>query len=83
MLWLSFCFCYAILIGEYYMVDFGYPCTMGFLPLYRFERYHLQDYRGRSHQTRTYKELFNYRHSSLRNIIEHCFSVLKNVECLC
>ena len=45
------------------MVDFGYPCTMGFLPPYRGERYHLQDYRGRGRQPRTYKELFNYRHS--------------------
>ena len=39
--------------------------------------YYLQDYCGRGHQPKTYKELFNYKHSSLRNIIECCFSMLK------
>ncbi|KAL0016125.1 hypothetical protein SO802_003194 [Lithocarpus litseifolius] len=32
--------------GGYYLVDSGYPCTLGFLPPYRTERYHLQDFRG-------------------------------------
>ena len=58
------------------MVDSGYPCTI--LSSYRGEIYHLQDYHGRVRQPRTYKELFNYRHSSLRNIIECCFGVLKS-----
>ena len=59
------------------MVYFGYPCTMSFLPPLKAERYHLQDYHGRVRQPRTYKELFNYRHSSLRNRIERCFCVFK------
>ena len=59
------------------MVDFGYPCTMGFLPPYRGERYHLQDFCGKSCQPIIYIELFNYKHSSLRNIIKRCFGVLK------
>lgn len=63
--------------GKYYVVDSGYPCISGFLPPYRGERYHLQEYRGRRNQPIRYKELFNYRHSSLRNIIERCFGVLK------
>ncbi|RVW22028.1 uncharacterized protein LOC104877720 isoform X1 [Vitis vinifera] len=63
--------------GKYYVVDSGYPCISGFLPPYRGERYHLQEYRGRHNQPIRYKELFNYRHSSLRNIIERCFGVLK------
>ena len=60
----------------YYLVDSGYPCTLGFLPPYRTERYHLRDFRGGDHPEGA-KELFNYRHSSLRNVIERCFDVLK------
>ena len=63
--------------GKYYVVDSGYPCISGFLPPYRGERYHLQEYWDRRNQPIRYKELFNYKHSSLRNIIERCFGVLK------
>ncbi|KAL5730803.1 hypothetical protein ACHQM5_003594 [Ranunculus cassubicifolius] len=61
--------------GKYYVVDAGYPNRTGFLAPYRGVRYHLQDYRHNRAQTR--KELFNHRHSSLRNVIERCFGVLK------
>ena len=44
---------------------------------YRGERYHLRDFRGRRRQPQGREELFNYRHSSLRNVIERCFGVLK------
>ncbi|KAL6336187.1 hypothetical protein AAG906_011069 [Vitis piasezkii] len=63
--------------GKYYVVDSGYPCTFEFLPPYRGEQYDLQEYHGRHNQPIKYKELFNYRHSSLWNIIERCFGVLK------
>ena len=63
--------------GKYYLVDSGYPCTSRFLPSYRGEWCHLQEYRGRRNQSVRYKELFNYRHSFLCNIIERCFGVLK------
>ena len=63
--------------GKYYLVDSGYPCTFRFLPSYRGEWYHLQEYRGRRNQSVRYKEPFNYRHSFLCNIIERCFCVLK------
>ncbi|XP_060667620.1 protein ALP1-like [Ziziphus jujuba] len=63
--------------GEYYVVHSGFPCTVGFLPPFQGERYHLQEYHGRGRQPRGPKELFNYRHSSLRNVIERCFGVLK------
>lgn len=49
----------------------------GFLSPYRGERYHLRDFRGRGRQPHGPEELFNYRHSSLRNCIERCFGVLK------
>ena len=57
-------------------MESSYPCTMGFLPLYHIERYHLWDFRCGDHPEGA-KELFNYRHSSLRNVIERCFGVLK------
>ncbi|XP_057453150.1 uncharacterized protein LOC130745015 [Lotus japonicus] len=56
----------------------GYPCTGGFLPPFRGERYHAQEYRGQGRQPKNREELFNYRHSSLRMTIERCFGVLKN-----
>ncbi|CAH9094862.1 unnamed protein product [Cuscuta europaea] len=63
-------------IGYYYVVDAGYPDVPGFLAPYRGESYHLNDFRGRG-RIRNKQALFNYRHSSLRNVIERCFRVLK------
>ncbi|KAL6276458.1 hypothetical protein ACE6H2_020059 [Prunus campanulata] len=63
--------------GYYYVVDAGYSNVPGFLAPYRGERYHLRDYRGPRRAPRGPMELFNYRHSSLRNVIERCFGVLK------
>ena len=48
----------------------------GYLAPYRGQRYHLRDYQGQG-RPRGKQELFNYRHSSLRNVIERCFGVLK------
>ena len=48
----------------------------GYLAPYRRERYHLRDFRDGG-RPRGKQELFNHRHSSLRNIIERCFGVLK------
>ncbi|XP_061351779.1 uncharacterized protein LOC133296740 isoform X1 [Gastrolobium bilobum] len=64
--------------GMFYLVDSGYPCTGGFLPPFRGEIYHAQEYNGRGRQPRSREEIFNYRHSSLRMTIERCFGVLKN-----
>ncbi|KAL3720411.1 hypothetical protein ACJRO7_005259 [Eucalyptus globulus] len=64
--------------GKYYVVDSGYAAQSGFLTPFRRERYHLNDYRGSGRRPRTTRELFNYRHSSLRNVIERSFGALKN-----
>nr|KAJ0197097.1 hypothetical protein LSAT_V11C700355600 [Lactuca sativa] len=48
----------------------------GFLAPYRGQRYHLNDWRAR-HQPTTPTELFNMRHSSVKNVIERCFGILK------
>ncbi|XP_062112560.1 uncharacterized protein LOC133823730 [Humulus lupulus] len=61
--------------GKYYLVDSGYTNMPGFLSPYRGERYHLGQYTDLNPIGK--KELFNYRHSSLRNVIERCFGVLK------
>ncbi|XP_040994226.1 putative nuclease HARBI1 [Juglans microcarpa x Juglans regia] len=62
--------------GYYYLVDSAFPCTEGFMPPYPRVRYHRSERRG-SHTFQGYKDLFNYRHSSLRNVIERTFGVLK------
>ena len=47
----------------------------GFLSPYRRDMYHLKDFRTGG-RPRSPQELFNHRHSSLRNMIERCFGVL-------
>lgn len=61
---------------QFYLVDSGYPNIPGFLSPYRGQRYHLRDYNGQG-RLRGKEDLFNYKHSSCRNIIERCIGVLK------
>ncbi|KAB2617041.1 hypothetical protein D8674_012910 [Pyrus ussuriensis x Pyrus communis] len=67
-----------VLKEKYYVVDFGYANMSEFLAPYRKVRYHLRDFRGRGKRPRGAMELFNFRHSSLRNVVERCIGVLKN-----
>lgn len=60
------------------MVDSRFPLIKGFLPSYKGSRYHLSRFFGGRGTPRGKKELFNYNQSSLRNIIERCFGILKN-----
>ena len=62
---------------SYYLIDSGYAIGSAFLPPYKFVRYHAQEFRDANRQPTTLQELFNYRHSSLRMVIERCFGVLK------
>jgi hypothetical protein len=57
-------------------VDSGYPNRPGYLTPYKGTKYHLLEFR-QGPMPRGKKELFNYAHSSLRNIIERSFGVLK------
>ena len=57
-------------------MDVGYPNVPGFLAPYRCTRYHLKEF-SRENPINTPQELFNHRHSSLRNAIEHAFGILK------
>lgn len=58
-------------------MDSGYSNTPGYLVPYKGEQYHLSQYTGRGRRPIGRKELFNYYHSSLRNVIERCFGILK------
>ena len=63
-------------VGKYYLVDAGYPNAPGFLAPYRCTRYHLKEW-SRENPINSAHELFNHRHSSLRNAIERTFGILK------
>ena len=61
---------------KYFLVDYGYANRRGFLATYRGTNYHLRDQRrlGGDHK----KDLFNYRHTSLRNAVERTFGIWKS-----
>ncbi|CAH9114652.1 unnamed protein product [Cuscuta epithymum] len=62
--------------GYYYLCDAGYSNADGFLAPYRGQRYHLKEW-SQNNQPRTKEEMFNYKHSSARNVIERSFGLLK------
>jgi len=59
-------------LGKYYLVDLGYPNQPGYLAPYKGSKYHLQDFQN-SVEPWGKKEVFNYGHSSLRNVIERAW----------
>jgi hypothetical protein len=63
-------------VGKYYLVDSGYPNRLGYLAPYKGTKYHLQEFRD-GPEPEGKEELFNYTHSSLRNVVERSFGVLK------
>ncbi|XP_012702853.1 uncharacterized protein LOC105914750 [Setaria italica] len=63
-------------IEKYYLVDSGYANRTGFLAPYRQTKYHIQDFQNVP-EPQGMKEVFNYAHSSLRNVIERAYGVLK------
>ncbi|XP_049373406.1 uncharacterized protein LOC125838371 [Solanum verrucosum] len=62
--------------GKYYIVDAGYANTKGFLAPYRGARYHLREW-SQTQAPQNARELYNLRHSKLRNVVERTFVVLK------
>ena len=61
----------------YYLVDSWYAIGTAFLPSHKSIQYHAKEYQGANRQATTPQELFNYRHSSLRMVIEQCLGMLK------
>ncbi|KAI9126084.1 hypothetical protein K1719_003502 [Acacia pycnantha] len=57
--------------------DAGYPNMKGYLAPFKGEMYHIPDLRVCS-QPHGLQEVFNYAHSSLRNVIERTIGVWKN-----
>jgi hypothetical protein len=57
--------------------DAGYGNSEFVIAPYRGVRYHLKEQRQANRKPENAKELFNLRHSSLRNVIERIFGVLK------
>ena len=57
-------------------MDSGYANREGYLAPYKGTKYHLQEYRNAA-APQGMEETFNYAHSSLRNVIERSFGVLK------
>jgi hypothetical protein len=57
-------------------VDVGHSICKGYLPPYRNQRYHLEDFHRRGAEI--VEEKFNFHHSSLRNVVEQAFRLLKS-----
>ena len=69
--------CFCVCVGSYYLVDSGLPIGSSFLPPHKSTRYHAQEFHSSSRRITSKNELYNYRHSSLRMVIERSFGVLK------
>jgi hypothetical protein len=67
---------FHVCAGKYYLVDSGYPNRKGYLAPYKGQKYHISEWQN-ARQPIGSKEVFNYAHSSLRNVIERLFGVLK------
>jgi hypothetical protein len=64
--------------GKYLLADAGFAARTGLLVPYRGVRYHLREWAlVQNNRPSNHKELFNLRHSQLRNVIERAFGVLK------
>lgn len=63
--------------GKYYLGDAGYALSKDVLTPYRGVRYHLKEWGLANQRPQNAKELYNLRHSSLRNVIERIFGVIK------
>ena len=59
-------------------MDCGFPNRCQFLAPFRGVRYHLQDFGGHGRAPENEHELFNLRHSSLRNVVERIFGIFKS-----
>ncbi|KAF9607103.1 hypothetical protein IFM89_032219 [Coptis chinensis] len=65
----------SLSIGNYYLVDAGYANAPDFLP--HIVVFATISMNGGRRRPQNFKELFNHRHSSLRNVIERTFGLIK------
>ena len=66
-----------ILPGRFYLGDAGYALSWKVLTPYRGVRYHLKEWAQGNRRPQNAKELYNLRHSALRNVIERIFGVVE------
>lgn len=66
-----------LILGKYYLGDAGYGLSRTVLTPYRGVRYHLREFELNGQGPSNSRELFNHRHSSLRNTVERVFGVVK------
>ena len=66
-----------VIVGKFYLVDSGYGNDVGFLAPFRSITYHLEEFKKRNAGPSGMEEVFNYTHSSLRNVVERTFGVWK------
>jgi hypothetical protein len=57
-------------------VDAGYSIREGYWSPYRNQRHHLEDFNQTG--VESVQEKFNFHHSSLRNVVERAFGLLKS-----
>jgi hypothetical protein len=62
---------------KYYLGDAGYANKRYCMTPYRGVRYHLKEWRLGRARPQNREELFNLRHSSLRNVVERVFGIAK------
>jgi hypothetical protein len=63
--------------GKYYLADAGYALSSITLTPYRGTRYHLKEWIRGQNRPANARELFNLRHSALRNVVERIFGIMK------
>ncbi|KAL0284779.1 UNVERIFIED_CONTAM: hypothetical protein Sangu_2808700 [Sesamum angustifolium] len=63
--------------GSYYLCNNGYANAEGFLTLYRGVPYYLREWDRGSGGQQNRQDLFNLEHSSVHNVIERTFGLLK------
>jgi len=68
---------FRLIPGFFYLGDAGYGLSPFCMTPYRGVRYHLKEWSRSSEGPCNMKELYNLRHSSLRNIIERTFGIIK------
>jgi hypothetical protein len=73
----SFSFSFLILFIFFHFLNIGYALSRWCLTPYRGVRYHLNEWAQGNRRPLNARELFNLRHSQLRNVIERVFGILK------
>lgn len=68
---------FSVGLDKYYLVDAGYTNLPGYLGPCRGQRHHKDDFNRVNTEFHSKMDLFNHKHSSLRNVVERCFGVLK------